>query len=117
MPELLPCHRGGHRARDGRRDIDVVERERASPAIERLEDAQRTRRSDDRDREQRRRHIAGSFGDRPLEPGVGRDVRDGERLAGRERVPREPGLRIDRDTDDVAGRRTGRGAKGQSLGG
>ena len=93
MPELLPCHRGGHRARDGRRDIDVVQRERASPAVEHLEDARAY--SSVRRSAPRATTTAHSrrFGDRPLEPGVGRDVRDRERLAGRERVPGEPGRR------------------------
>ena len=70
--------------REDRRELDVAQAERDLVAlVEHLEDADRAVLVDERDRDDAPRHVAGLAGERPPEPGIALDVRQGERLAGR----------------------------------
>ena len=62
------------------------------------------------------RHVAGLLGGRPPEAGVARDVRQGERLAGREDVAGDALRRRDREPDDALALLAGRDAEHEPVG-
>ena len=76
--------------------------------VEDLEDADRALVVDERHGDERPRHVAGLLGGRPAEPGVARDVRQRERLAGREHVAGDALVRPDRQPDDALALLAGR---------
>ena len=64
--------------------------------------------SSERHRDDRARHVAGLLGRGTTEAGVARDVRQGDRLAGREDVARDALVGCDRQPDDALALRPGR---------
>ena len=64
----------------------------------------------------RRGNVAGCVRDRSVEAGVGRDIGDGQLLAGRERVARDARGRIHLQPDHVAAGRPGAGEEDEAVG-
>ena len=106
-------HRGRHPR--GGLDVGQVERHAVAP-IEQLQHPDRPGPVDERDRQQRARHIPGPFGGRALEARVGRDVGDRDGLPGREDVAGDALVRRDAQPDDPTSLRARGGAEDESIG-
>ena len=97
-------------------DVGQVERLAVAP-IEQLHDPGDPGVVDERDGQQRAGQVAGPFRRRPLEPRVGRDIGDRQRLPRRERVAGDPFVRGHAQPDDATALRTGGGTEHEPPGG